>query len=880
MAVTKRFMVAAMSAACTPAVASDIGVDFLNANLYKRVEHATRGPRTFADWMDQNIVKRVSVAGSEKFTMHFEKTEGDLTAYQNATDFGQGNQVFTNIGMMTVSGSKVAGLFSFSTSFADNHYQDPTARRISLNYAKNGLSVDAGNIYASLIGGNQFLTFRRSLWGVEARLMKGPFQIAALGSQQRSSATTTSFSGNNSSGPYYLNTSQINPDSVRVQVDGKELNYPADFTVNAVIGSITFTTLSIPPTSTIVASFETTGVNSGGGTITGLGGMYTFGKWGTLGAMEVRQTDPSVTGLTTYVDRYQGFGDPSTPYFLQYQPLASRPVIVTLDGIVQVPNVDYQFSTSNPTVFYFLRYVPTTSTVTVTYTPAPTTSLRGNRQVEAFNYTFPFGRAGRNGGITYSEAFSSLDNPVSPTHGTARGLAATYKLKNFNFTGSVDDIPQTFVGIDSTGFLRNERASSAGVEYRAKRMTFNLNGSNSAIASEASDPNGNLTFIPSRTTRLDAGARYRGSDGLTWSLDQQHLTSWTVQGAAHADQSSFTLSKLFGRLENHFDLGHTQGFGPISNGITSSLGDVKLNSIGWRGDYAASKGWVFGGHLTLSQINTDGTNGKGTDTQMSLSYRPPAGKFGFDAHYDYSNSGTIATLGAFQDGTGLGYNGNGFSGALPTSSGLGSFGGNSFNAGGTNLRRFQTSTNWMITKRASIGANFMTGDESGAISSNSTTTAEGMSLNYDLHNGQMLSFSLDQSNSVFPESVGTARSLSLNGYVGGRPKGRWSYRLGFGSLLSSGGTIAQNSFHYDMTVRHFLKQNQAVGFDINSSSLTNYQPQNDFQIAAVYEYKLFGNVSVVGRYQIHTVTNLDPTVNTGAFRSHGFDLELNFNFGS
>ena len=546
MADSKRFLVLVLAPACSPAMASSVGIDFLDANLYKQLVHAARGPRTLADWITEDVTRRIHVVGSESLALHLNRTEGDLTAYQNATAFGQGNQTFTNLGQMSVSGDKVAGLFSFSTSFADNRYQDPSAHRFSLDYSKNGLSFDAGNIYASLIGGNQFLSFRRQLFGGVVHWNKGPFTFAALASQQRSSANTIPFPGNNSPGPYYLQSSQINPDSVRVQVDGKEMSYPTDFTVDANIGSITFTTLSVPPTSTIVVSFETTGINSGGGAITGLGASWSFGRFGTLSGMEVRQTDPSATGLTTYVDRYQGFGDPTVPYFLQYQPLPSMPIVVTLDGVNQVLNVDYQFSAANPTVFYFLRYVPTTSTITVSYTPAPSSNLRGDRQVEGFNYTLPFGRTGRGGSITYSEAFSHLANPVSPLSGTARGLVASYKFKNFNFTGSVDDIPRGFVGIDSTGFLRNERASTATAEYKINHLTFSASGSNADIAAESTDGNGNLVFTPSRTTRLDAGAKYHGNDGLTWSFDQQHLTSWTVEGAAHADESTFSLAKMIG----------------------------------------------------------------------------------------------------------------------------------------------------------------------------------------------------------------------------------------------------------------------------------------------------------------------------------------------
>lgn len=857
--------------------ASSIGVDFLDANLYHRAERAAHGKHSFTDWFADHVIRRINVVGSEQFGLHLQQTDGDLTAYANSTAFGQGNQTFTNVGQMTITGSRVADLFSFSESFADNRYQDPSARRFSINYNKNGVAVDAGDIYASIVSGNQFASFSRQLRGVDFHVNKGPLTFAGLLSQQNSTATTLSFNGTNSPGPYYLQTSQLNPDTVRVQVDGKELNYPTDFTVNAIIGSITFTTLSVAPTSTIVVSYESTGVNSGGGTISGLGGSYSFGKIGVLGGMVERQTDPSAMGLASFVDRYQGYGDPSVPYILQYTPLASRPIVIALDGVTQTLNVDYQFSAANPTVFYFLRYVPASSTITVTYTPSPASNLRGTRQIEAFNYTLPFGKVGRGGSVTYSQAFSHLSNPVTPMNGTARGVVATYKLKNFSFTTSFDDVPQGYVGIDTTGFQRNELATTTSVEYKLRHFTFNASGANSAVSTQSTDSTGNLIFVPSRTTRLDGGATYRGG-GFNWTFNQQHLTSWSVSGPARADETSFSLSKPVGRLNSHLELGHTTGFGPISNGLVSTNGAVRLDSVGWRGDYAASRGWIIGGRTTLSLIDTGGQSGHGTDAQLSVGYHQPTGRFGFDVVYDYSNSGEIATLGQFQDGTGLGYNGNGFSSGI--ASGTSAAGSTGFNAGGTDIRKFSTTANYVIAKRASIGANFYTSSDFGAVGTNATTTGQSVSIDYDLQNGQRAGMGLDVSHTIFADAAGTAYSLSANFMVGGRPKGPWSYTVGLGTLLSSGGTVAQNSFHYNVGLKHYLKRNQAVGFDIATSNLTNYQPQNDFLINVSYEYQLFKNVSILGKYQIHNVTNLDPTITSGAFRSHGFDIEMNFNFGS
>ncbi len=878
MSKSKWVVVAITAAICSPVFASNIGSDFLDAQIYKRLQAGLHSKHKFEDWFANNFLKRVSVTGNQNLGLHAQQVNGDTTAYASETAFGQGNQTLTQTGQMNIALNNVMGILNGQIGIADNRYQDPTQHRYSLNYDKGPWKIDAGNIQATLVGGNQFLQFSRQVTGVSLGYTGSAFSIRVLDSQATSSTSTVPIPGNNSPGPYYLSASQIVTDSVRVQVDGRELTYPNDFTVDPVVGSITFTTLSVPPTSTIVVSYESTGVNSGGGSIQGVGGLLGLGPFGSLGFSAIRQLDPSGDGLSAYVQRFQGFGDPSTPYVLDYVPLQSQPITVTLDGIVQISNIDYQINPTNPTFLYFLRYINPTSTITVTYTPTPNSTLRGDRQVLGFDYSMPLGKKGKSGAITYSEAFSHLSSPITPLSGIAKGLTATYKLKRFTFTGGVDDIPPTYVGISGTSFVRNEQAANAGVEYKAGHLTASLQGTNSAISTETTGPNGDLIFQPARTTSLDGGLKYAGSSGITWSFDQQHLTNWGIDGAARADETTFSFAKLIGKLNNHFNLSHTEGYGPISDGLTSTFGSVRLDSIGWIGDYVAAQGLTIGGHTTLSEVDTAGTSGLGTDMALSVAYRRPDRPYGFDASYTFSNSGEIATLGSFQDGFGTGYNGNGFTGGATGNSTVA--GQSGFNGSGTDVRRLQGAVSYNIAKRASLGANAFTSREYGALSTNSDSLGFGVTLDYDLRGNQRLGLSLNQSNTVFAGATESANSTSLDLFEGGHPKGNWSYRLAVGSLLSSGGTIAQNSFHYDFTLTNYFKRNQAIGLDVTSSSLTNYQPQNDFQIALSYQYQLFKSCALLGKYQIHNVMNLDPTVTTGAYSSRGFDFELNFNFGS
>lgn len=863
-------------ALAAPAGATSFATTWLEFNPYKRLQHAARGEKSPLNFIKKSIFDHLNISGQQIVGIHLDSVSGDTTAYDQLTNYGQGGRTVTNTGSLNVAGSKVLGLLNFNYTFADSRDLDPASHRLSLNYSQKGLKVDAGDIYASMLGGNQFANFNRQLKGVSVQWSQGPFAIKGLDTVSTSTATTVSFNGNNSPGPYYLQTSQLIADSVRVQVDGRDMRFPDDFRVDAIIGSITFNTLSVAPTSTIVVSYEAAGVNSANGKVIGIGGAYSLGPFGRIGLSMIKQTDPLGDGLSQYVDRYQGYGDPSIPYILQYQPVSTLPITVTLDGVVQIRNVDYQFSSTNPTVFYFLRYVPDTSTVTVTYTPAPSQSLRGDRQVSGFDYSLPFGKLGKYGNLNYSQAFGKLSNQAVPLSGTARALSGEFKYKNFRLAASVDDVPPGFVGIQSTTFQRNEKSTTASAEYKVHHLTFTADGSNSAITAQSSDSNGGLIFQNARTTRLDGGVRYAIDNGLNASFDQQHLTALSSGGPSRADISTLTLSKNLGRLVSHFNIGRTQGFGPISNGVSSSNGDVRLNTFGWSGSYDASRGWTFGGRTSISKVSTNGVDGTGQDVSATLNYRSSTGILSlFETSYAFSNSGEIATLGSFQDGLGFGYGGNGFTAGYNGSvNGTTSTG---FNAGGTDVRRWNTSAAFNIANRLSLSPSYFVSREFGSVSTNSDTTGYGLAGTWDMHNNQRMTLALDGSRSTFSDDS-RANSLSLDFSVNGHPKGPWNYAVGLGTLLSSGGTIAQNSFHYLFSLRNLFRANQAIGFDVISTNLTNYEPQTDFQVAAVYEYRIFRNMAIVGKYQIHNVRNLDPTVVGGAYAARGFDVEMNFNF--
>jgi len=113
----------------------------------------------------------------------------------------------------------------------------------------------------------------------------------------------------------------------------------------------------------------------------------------------------------------------------------------------------------------------------------------------------------------------------------------------------------------------------------------------------------------------------------------------------------------------------------------------------------------------------------------------------------------------------------------------------------------------------------------------------------------------------------------------GNPRGPWSYRLGLTSLISGQQTTySQDSYGVDGFLRFKINPRSNASFQFNVGRTSGYLPQSESFVGMFYEYQLYRNVALVGSYKMRRVLNNDSSL-SGAYRSNGFDLELNFNFG-
>ena len=823
-------------------------------------------------WVKEQIVNRVTITGYRRLAYHNHVITGDQEAYQIGNYGGLGGRQFTDLGYLRINGTNVLGVLNFEFNIQDSRFEDPQGSKFSLDVRRGPWEANFGDIRGRLLNTNRFTRFDRTLRGASLAYKAGGLEARVLRTEARGEARTISLSGNNTAGPYYLQASQIIRGTERVEVDGVLQVFGQDYSIDYDLGAITFinrqslTAKIIPPTSTIVASYEAFGFQGDSGRIEGAGVSYNFGQYGRVGVTGLRQVTSGSARLSTRTERFQGFGPASTPYFLQFEPLAGQPIIVRLDGIVQANGVDYRFDPVNPAIFYFNRFVPSTSTIDVIYTPKPTNNVDGDREALGFDYQVGLGKEGKAGTLTLSQATGRLTNTLVPTSGTARGADLRYRWGVFDLAAGVRDIPDGYVSVETTGFSRNERAVDWRLAYTpSPKWSYATSYMNSNAINRQS--NGNR--FTTRFTKGMASVSFTPSQGGSpWSLSHIRTNGRNLAGETKIDTTALETSKTLGRLTSRFSLENQSAEGPVA-GTPGARQRVGLQTLNVRSSYRAHTDWNFNLNAGLSRVQSQGKSGIGRDLLFGVSYRPDEDFF-TRLEISDSESGSIATLGGFNSGYGFGYDGNGFSSGSSSN----------FAIGASNARVVSLATVWSPNERLALNGNVSHVRTSGSVSSNTETSLLSVGANYDLGRSNRVSASLDHSKTDYIDSPFTSSATNMSLFFDGSPPGRFSYNIGLSSLVSGGNSqFRQDSFNYDVVLSYLLAERHSLSFLARNGRTTGYYPQDDKEMALTYQYKIWKNLALNVSYRIRDVINRDPILSTGAYQSRGFDFELAFNFG-
>jgi hypothetical protein len=820
----------------------------------------------FADWARKQIFGKLEISGFRRLGYHVREVSGDREAHDVTTNFGLGGQTFTSIGSVQIGGREIFGGLEFEASIEDSRRRDPQAQTYNVRWRQGKWRLDYGDFQGSLANTNSFARFNKSLNGVAAAYRSGGFEARAIRSEVKGEARTISITGNNTPGPYFLQSSQIVRGSERIQLDGRAQALGSDYVIDYDLGSITFVNAAtgdsriIAPTSTIVASYEAFSFSGDRGTLEAAGASYDFGASGRIGLTLLSQkTGSGNASSSVRQESFQGFGPAGSPYILQFTPLASSPIVIRLDGILQSEGVDYQFDTENPSVFYFNRFVPASSTIDVLYTPQPTSTASGDREVLGIDYRLPIN--GR-GSAAISQA-TGRELGAGGQEGTAKGLEAAYGSQGLTGRLSLRDVPQSFTGIESVGFARNERLASVGAAYdRGTGRTIDAGWTNSAISRFSG---GSATSSRYVRSFLNAGFSGAASPRTPFSLGFDQSRGRTASGETLIDTFSAEARRTTMGWQASASLRRQAASGPATSGSGRRSALVE----GLELDLAAPRfgAWTFAGQAGLSRVAEAGETRLGRDLQARAGWNP-SGALAASLNFIDSDAGAAA-LSGFESGAGFGYGGNGFSSGTGTSA--------SFTA--ARIQEWRLQGSWQPSERASLNAFARTVRRAGSLSSNSRTEALGLDGAYDA--GRRLqvdgSFSLGTTESL---SSGTQTETFLAALSGaGDLSRRWSWSAASALVLSSGGSFAQDSLQIDGGLRWRLSSRDSMSFRLDTNQVRGYLPQNAWDASITYQRRIWNALALNVGWRARDSRNLDSTVASGAFRSSSLDVELAFNFG-
>jgi hypothetical protein len=813
------------------------------------------------DWVKQKVLDRIIITGNRELGLHFERISGDQTAYSNSNYGGLGGQRFTDMGYLRIEGRKVANLFNVDLSFQDSRFRDPQDEKMTLDFDQGNWSVGLGDVNGTLLNTNRFTSFSRRVRGFSAGYKSGPLRIKTLRTETRGEPRSVSMQGNNTRGPYYLQSNQILRGSERVTVDGVEQKFGEDYTIDYTLGAIIFESPSganariIPPSSTIVATYESLGFSGSSGVIEGAGLSYDIKGGGRLGLTGIRQLSGATNRGSSRLESFQGFGPSTTPYTQDFAPNTTAPITVRVDGVLQIVGIDYRFDSANPSVFYMNRFVPSTSVVDVVYTPLANTGTGGDRSVWSVDYNTKIGSRTT---LSLAQAFGEQTNTDSPKSGQARSAELSYDFGKGRISGATRMVDDDFVSVQSAGFNRNEKASNISLEFTPNPgRRWQASMENSSVASVQST---GVTRSRFTRTALSHQVTPKVEGNMPLTLSFERTTNQTGTTETNLDTAALSTAYRFGRWDSTFSLANSQASG-------DNKGSVRTLSA--QGRYRATERLNLTFGAEQSQVTSDTGSGTGREYRLGMDYRP-SDKYRAALTFSDSDSGGVSNFGSFTGGYSYGYSGNGFTNGPLTQT----------NYSAATGRRLQLDLEARPSDTSVLGTSFFSIRSEGSVTSNSTTTGATAYGSWEASDAfrVLANASYSRTNLIGSptEPVATTLGLNLDGQLGNR----WSYNTRLSTLFSSGnGDFDQNSLSYAASVSYRVAQRQSLGFSYQGNKVSGYLPQDDNDWSVNYRYQIWQSLALGLVYRNHSVVNRDPSVSSGAYSASGLHLELSFNFG-
>jgi len=874
----------------------------------KPVQNARR-PRDPFRAVSEEFNRKIQLSGSKKIGFHITRVSGDRNAYRDSYYFGQGGRPVTDFTELSIIGTKVFDLFNFNWRLTNTPFGTPQDRRFSINYERGGLRVDVGDITAAL-GGNELVSFHKTLRGirVSSRLSPSvPLRVSGIYSETRATARTSVIYGNDSGGPYYLNASQILDGSERVRVDGREMVRGKDYEIDYFTGLLTFKEgIIIPRTSTILVSFEAEGYNERAGRISGWRLEAPLGSLN-VGMITLRQDARSATTLRTKTERFYGYGNPLSPYELQYPVEPGSAVIATVDGVPQQQGTkrgegDFFVDPDIPYRVYFNRAIPATSIISITYVPRLTgNATLGSRQVMGYDLNWQLGKLGS---IGFYAAHSRAERGATTQRGQGKMLNAALNLGKVRWTTLWRDIDPDFVTVDSVGFRRQEKGYSHSIEYTGDqrfnaRLTIDrmqvpdyigsyLTGSQRTGSASVS----NTSF--DATLNLPKAPQVR----VSWLHQRNNSGSY---GSSQNQSRNISVTHKLGNVSVSLDLLSTR-----ANSVTTFTagGNTTTNRYESSSDtLRLTWSWSHSDQLTLNGVLARGrsrsANSSNNVQDASVGVRwNPVRNLNFNYQFAVRDSGTLSSSGLFlggslggsflgpggyQSGWGLGYGAGGnYSGGYynPITSGL------TYASIGVKSHSHNLTVNYTPTDNLSVDFSVMQQLSVGDNLTNTNMYGLNVGVNYRLSDKTSVAFNLTRQNvnyiggsdgaktdiAFFTLRTELTRKLILN---------LQAQRMLSSSLFSLGGSGQrqdQKMLAYSLRLEYPFAPRQSAFLEHRFSDVQGFFGSVDRDSALGYEYEINRYLAFTLSVRLQERSNRDPQYANYNYKAFTLDADISARF--
>jgi hypothetical protein len=337
-----------------------------------------------------NPYPRLELSGNHSLSVNINSITGSQRYFAD-DNYGRNKQI-VNQSNLYLRGDLWRDL-SVNASLSISPYA-PDNIRWTLKYNGSNAKVTVGEFSAG-ISGNEFVSINRMLKGVQVDPVFKKGTMSVINSEIQAPVRTDTLYGRNVSGPYYLSSAPVIPESEVVLINDvqKTRGMDKDYIVDYTNGTIDFAPdIIVGPADIITVSYEVQTSGLGGGTLTAMRASYPVNKSGTcnvgLNYIQLKGRSSSLN-IRDERDQYYGNGLPG-PFYLTWRPIIQSSETVTINGSLQPRNTAYTIDYNTGTVTFKIGYEPQiNSLVVVRYQVSSATFSGSDKNIAGVDLSIP-----------------------------------------------------------------------------------------------------------------------------------------------------------------------------------------------------------------------------------------------------------------------------------------------------------------------------------------------------------------------------------------------------------------------------------------------------------------------------------------------------------